>query len=681
MKNVQLDITGIGVIDLGEHESSPFKLTKSLSDISILRGRSDTRSTEFVIPDSKENVKALKAFFDSRFANKEDIDAELPCSYIIGGKFQELGTVKVNTAKNNEGFREFVCVYFSGNLEWWRALKNYTIATLDWSDVGINSDGVFERSYAHVSGSWSNTEGVVFPLIDRGRSDQPLNEVRVNSLDFYPELFVKTIIDKMFEAVGFSYDSTFLNSAEFKRYILTYSGDRFVKHTSTEERIAKTRLQNNAAQTTFPYVPVSNEWAATSVNVRVSGATVGAGSWSDVNDPLNELDNTEFVSSLDQYYTVRHEINFLSDRNTPPPVYIGFYTVVRDPSGNTVSTHRTFADKFEIPQTGGDQSIMTEIEGVYIPTGYKATLAYQVWREDVDPNFLSEAVVRLNSGTTTSYIPSENNNEIPLGGSYTISEVWDNVTTCFDWFNDFSRAFNLYFETDTALRKVRIEPRDDFYEDLSDAEDWSERLDASKEIVIQYNSKLHVQDNSFAYADDGNDGRMKIYNEGRKHPYMSYTHRYPDKFEKGSNTLELKNISGTFPGIYWDSVPHENNRAVPPITAQLWTEDSYTSPDRSTRFKSRLLEYNFKHQPTNVYIKTTDSRSTAAPLFLTNWETLRHFQLNLTDKGTRSKSCRTLCRTRLKMLQRKQIFRLTVKTVYFLPITGKLRKLLKRGAV
>ena len=78
--------------------------------------------------------------------------------------------------------------------------------------------------------SWNNTNGYVYPMIDYGFQ---INS-RFNVTNMFPALFVKTIIDKMFNDAGFTYQSSFFNSEIFKKLVIPYSGGSALKLTNQQ---------------------------------------------------------------------------------------------------------------------------------------------------------------------------------------------------------------------------------------------------------------------------------------------------------------------------------------------------------------------------------------------------------------------------------------------------------------
>jgi hypothetical protein len=77
---------------------------------------------------------------------------------------------------------------------------------------------------ANQSASWSATvgEGYVYPLIDWG--DRFIYTSAGNRIyevsDLRPSVYVKTLVDKIFDFAGFSYTSSFFNTTTFKRLIV-----------------------------------------------------------------------------------------------------------------------------------------------------------------------------------------------------------------------------------------------------------------------------------------------------------------------------------------------------------------------------------------------------------------------------------------------------------------------------
>jgi hypothetical protein len=67
-----------------------------------------------------------------------------------------------------------------------------------------------------------NGAGYVYPMINYG--GMGVSSWDVN--DFFPAIYVKTYIDEIFDAAGYSYTSTFFSSSYFKHLIVPFAGDK-----------------------------------------------------------------------------------------------------------------------------------------------------------------------------------------------------------------------------------------------------------------------------------------------------------------------------------------------------------------------------------------------------------------------------------------------------------------------
>ena len=92
------------------------------------------------------------------------------------------------------------------------------------SDINLSTyDHTYNRT--NIINSWSTPVGTgyVYPFIDYGYStngiDYPVN-------CFFPAIYVKELIDQIFNITGFQYSSTFLSSTFFKRLIIPFNSDR-----------------------------------------------------------------------------------------------------------------------------------------------------------------------------------------------------------------------------------------------------------------------------------------------------------------------------------------------------------------------------------------------------------------------------------------------------------------------
>jgi hypothetical protein len=101
-------------------------------------------------------------------------------------------------------------------------ISNKKLEDLDFS--------TYDHAWTHtnISNSWDNTpgSGYFYPLIDYGlyrETDIVANQGDYNVGTLRPALYVKEYIDKMFQAAGYTYNSSFFNTSYFKSLIIPHN--------------------------------------------------------------------------------------------------------------------------------------------------------------------------------------------------------------------------------------------------------------------------------------------------------------------------------------------------------------------------------------------------------------------------------------------------------------------------
>ncbi len=106
------------------------------------------------------------------------------------------------------------------------------------------------------------------------------------------------------------------------------------------------------------------------------------------------------------------------------------------------------------------------------------------------------------------------------GSTVTFADVAAHSATQMDFINAMRQMFNLCFHTDNRARRVRIEPRDDFYSD-SRIVDWTRRIDLDKPVTVEELGGDLAQTMVWCYR--SGDGAVTRYNQsaGDKMGYWS----------------------------------------------------------------------------------------------------------------------------------------------------------------
>ena len=186
------------------------------------------------------------------------------------------------------------------------------------------------------------------------------------------------------------------------------------------------------------------------------------------------------------------------------------------------------------------------------------------------------------------------------GQTYDLKNVINKEYKQLDFIKGISHAFNLQYTTDEASKVVSIEPFNDFYKPLSEAIDWTYKVDRSQEHVDNWVKQAFKRDVVFKYKTDGKDQKVeqrgldyfkKILDE---YPYWE---TFSDNFERGTTTFENPFFAGTFNAKDIDSV---TGQVDPPFIGCLWeaqdtggntNPQDWARPVQGYEFLPRLLSW------------------------------------------------------------------------------------------
>ncbi|HLG30745.1 MAG TPA: hypothetical protein VI387_11090, partial [Candidatus Brocadiales bacterium] len=172
------------------------------------------------IPGSKENNKLFGHIFDIGIDGsfnpnlKADAIIYVDSIEVLKGVMQLL---KINILEENKIEYEITIIGKLADI--FTNMSDAELADLDFSDL----DHTYNRSTQKASWTATVGEGYVYPMIDYGYSNGQNFDVE----HFFPAVYLKEYIDRIFEYAGFSYQSNFFTSDFFKRLIVPFNSDKF----------------------------------------------------------------------------------------------------------------------------------------------------------------------------------------------------------------------------------------------------------------------------------------------------------------------------------------------------------------------------------------------------------------------------------------------------------------------
>jgi len=133
------------------------------------------------------------------------------------------------------------------------------------------------------------------------------------------------------------------------------------------------------------------------------------------------------------------------------------------------------------------------------------------------------------------------------GQTYDLEKVIPPTHTQIDFIKGISHAFNLQFQTNEREKSIRIEPFNQFYLDTSFAEDWTSKMDRSREVVDGWLKTPLKRESVWKYKTDGNDKNAwaTSFNQVGVKDVFPFRQFLDNSFNIGKSEFENPFFSGT----------------------------------------------------------------------------------------------------------------------------------------
>jgi hypothetical protein len=229
------------------------------NDFASVESRSGIASNDFTVPLTSKNKSLL---------NANQIDGILYINNDEAGR----GFFKVNSKNWNDNSASLT--FYSSNTVWFDAIRGLSLRDLDLSDY--NHDYTLSNAINQLN----NTKGVVYPFINYGLSDTASAVEFTLEQDLYPAIYIKTLVESIFNQAGFVVGGSFLDDVNYKRLILPFSQQDF-----QYIDIPEFTVSGNASTSVIPTALDTLKLAAIESGLEfVSGNTI--------------VNNTEYIQAL-----------------------------------------------------------------------------------------------------------------------------------------------------------------------------------------------------------------------------------------------------------------------------------------------------------------------------------------------------------------------------------------------
>ena len=481
------------------------QITYSVSDLKNLDTKTTSFSKTIILPGTANNNNILGNIFDFNNANftsdllpnvgyNYNASKTAKCSIQVNGMIVIKGVFKLLQIIIDGKNVEYECSVIGelGGLSMKMGAKK--IEELDFS--------VYNHVYsiANITGSWVNENagaGYYYPHIDYGTYSTDKKNWKYGT--FRPALFVKEYLEKIFDANGYTYECDLFNTDRFKRLIIPHNLKKIVSYlTGQMELSAKIATYTGAT---------AWRWNSVTLGDFLSGDVDGE-SW--YYNGANTI-TANFKIALSGQIISQDGPGIKPFELRKNGVIIGSVSVTTGSS---------------LPFTFSNKQI--NVNNVTIANGDTFRVSY--------PTFNITSLRQITSSfkiTTNSVSPVT----INLGDTITINDCLPKNILQKDFFASILKLFNLYVDENRFEEKhLIIKPYVDYYD--GSVEDWSDKVDKGKPIIIKPMSELNSRYYMLKYRDDNdfwNELYKKRYNEG----YGSRIFDSEFEFSKETENVEL----------------------------------------------------------------------------------------------------------------------------------------------
>lgn len=498
------DYSILGTLNVSDNSDFPLALQDKISDINdVLKGGTSSSSKTFRCPATPAINTLLQYLYNANIYDDKDMKNIKPCRLVVEGvQYHNYNKIKfTDVIQKNGRPSEYECVLYGENYEWVDYFRELMITDLDYydgtTDVVTYTKGalntVFSTTYDYGYDYW-------WSLKNYG-GWKTWNEATVE--DFRPDIYIKSIWREGYKRVGYTLSSDFIDGSIFKKLLFPLIGDGFTISDSDIENnkivVAKTTPQGTVASNVAITFPV------------------------ETSDPGSLWNGSVFTCAKSGLYTIRGGIEFTTF--APSGIFHGgleyavngvgrylYDTSGNNGYGNWNNATNFFYFDFKLYLNAGDTvSFIAVIDPVLAAV-----------------NGLLRNIFVESGDLTISVDP-----DITEGDTFRIRDVFPKDISVLDIVNGCTDLFNLYFKTDTRLKKVYCEPRNTFYKGQGDALDWTNKLDLSSDYKLSFATN-YKRDWSFSYAEDPNDGLVNEENKKFKRKLAELKISLPNRFVKGS---------------------------------------------------------------------------------------------------------------------------------------------------
>lgn len=509
-----LDTTNsvLGTLNVSSNSDFPLSLQDKISDINnVLGGNTSSSSKTSRAPATPQLNRLLEYLYNSNISDDADMKNTKDCRLIVDGvQYHNYNKIKFTDViqKNGKPF-EYEFILYGENYEWVEQLRDLMITDLDYYD-GTTDLVTYTKNSLNTAFPTTYDSGWDYwwSLKNYGAWK---NATNVTVEDFRPDIYIKSIVREAFERIGYTLSSSFVDSSLFKKLLFPFIGNGF-------------NLSPEEIKDSYVYVENNQSFSHTDPTILVALSYP-----TEISDVNNRWIADSYFCEKTGLYNIRGKIAIgLILSGGYGSVSLKYLKTFPDLSFETGQIYTTTGQPIihKRPPKVSDQYSFDF--NIFLNEGELFSIAFQNAGTNAI-NFIS-----VNSAATLEIIlASKPDGTLIEGSLFKINEVFPNDISVLEIINGVTELFNLYWKTDTRLKKIYCEPRNDFYKGQGDAINWTSKLDIDSEYKLHFATQ-YKRDWSFSYAEDSNDKYVSATNKIFKRRLAELKISLPNRFAKGS---------------------------------------------------------------------------------------------------------------------------------------------------
>jgi hypothetical protein len=587
-KNVTIYLKNKGYLELANE--FPVPLTYNIADVKDISSKNGSYSKTIKLPATKINNELLGNLFNINIEDSTfDINRKVECIIVandivvMDGYFKLVSVDKeAKTQTDDEELMYYNAQVFDEATNFYDTLGDALLEDLDFSQYNhIYSASTVLGSSAHTAANiWT------YPMLYNGDGS---GYYQIE--DFYPAIYAKAYVDKIFQDSEYSYESDFLEGTTydglFTKLIIPFNQER---PQNTQEVIDGRKFRATMTGATDPLI-LSGLSTSTTISKKLP--------FNDDSSEPNFDNGDDYVASASTYVSNNNQITdfrvrfpatfkvysesgvtLTNSQGIAPPTFnasaynykykprVGIFVngvlqsainivpgilnsgldIPRDlnPGLTTIAGYNV-----DVTFTNIQLNIGDEVEARVLPTvtpsnSYNGFIPgtpspdyyrYYSGSTQVDPYFYIEFDIN-SSADTLSFINQPHQTDITDGDTIYLNNYIPKNVKQKDFFRSLVQMFNLYIEPDKDNdNKLIIKTRDEFY-DTDEFVDWTDKFAIDRPNNIKFLPELQNRDLVLSYK-SGSDVWNKRYQDNWKENFGRKKYIFDNDYLKGEKKIEV----------------------------------------------------------------------------------------------------------------------------------------------